>query len=562
MSASTNVVRRPGSSRYYLRCAVPTDLREVVGRREIWKSLGTAERLKARQLAAPMLARLHQEFDDLRRRRKPIEGDLEGATWNHYTGELEHDRRDRIALPLLDTGANVRQRIQRDWRARQIAEIKKDLATGETAQIEWVADAAIEAQGLLIERGSLEYRDLCHRLLRAQLEALERTAERDGGNWAGEPRDPIVKPPAHLSKLAAKPGETILELYARFEREKSGMCSEFVWRQNRGCVQRLAEFVGEGAHISALSRTTIRDWKSELFKFPRDAATTKPFTGKSFPDIIKLNESIGRVTISNRTINRYLGAVGSFATWLLANGYIADDIIRGQYLDLGSDQKRFPFADDQLKTVFASPLFNACAGDGKEHKPGAVEVRDWRYWCPWLALYHGMRLGEIVQLLVSDVRQIHETWCMHITTEGGNGKSVKTKGSMRVVPLHSEIIRLGFLDYHKRIVDAGNERLFPECKSNVRDPAQQASRWFNAYLDKLKVRSGREQSFHSFRHNAIDALRAAGYGDDVFGPLIGHGRGNGTATGKYGVVAQGTLAQRVEMIEAVRYPALDGLRAA
>ena len=62
-------------------------------------------------------------------------------------------------------------------------------------------------------------------------------------------------------------------------------------------------------------------------------------------------------------------------------------------------------------------------------------------------LYSGTRPAEIAQLAVADVREQHGKWIMHVTEEGDGDKSVKTAGSMRVVPVHSELIKLGFIDY-------------------------------------------------------------------------------------------------------------------
>ena len=42
--------------------------------------------------------------------------------------------------------------------------------------------------------------------------------------------------------------------------------------------------------------------------------------------------------------------------------------------------------------------------------------------------------------------------------------------------------------------------------------------------------------------------------DETFAPLLGHSEGS--TTGLYGVVPQGILSQRVEMIEAIIYPSL------
>jgi hypothetical protein len=48
----------------------------------------------------------------------------------------------------------------------------------------------------------------------------------------------------------------------------------------------------------------------------------------------------------------------------------------------------------------------------------------------------------------------------------------------------------------------------------------------------------------------MDALRSAGYEDSQFQPLIGHVKASTTA--KYGVLPQGTLEMRRQMIEAVK----------
>lgn len=61
-------------------------------------------------------------------------------------------------------------------------------------------------------------------------------------------------------------------------------------------------------------------------------------------------------------------------------------------------------------------------------------------------------------------------------------------------------------------------------------------------------------NFHSFRHGIADAFRDAGYLDEQFNMLLGHTKA--TTTGRYGIMPQGILSQRVEMIEAVAFPGL------
>lgn len=81
------------------------------------------------------------------------------------------------------------------------------------------------------------------------------------------------------------------------------------------------------------------------------------------------------------------------------------------------------------------------------------------------------------------------------------------------------------------------------------------SREFSRILTLLKIKEGRGHSLYSFRHGVADALRRAGYLDEQFGFILGHTAG--TMTGRYGMMPQGMLQQRVELVEAIIYPGLD-----
>jgi len=81
------------------------------------------------------------------------------------------------------------------------------------------------------------------------------------------------------------------------------------------------------------------------------------------------------------------------------------------------------------------------------------------------------------------------------------------------------------------------------------------SRMFSRYLSGLGIKKGRGYSQYSFRHGAADALRRAGYLDHEFTFLMGHG--DTSMTGRYGMIPQGLLEKRIELINAIAYPGLD-----
>jgi integrase len=167
-------------------------------------------------------------------------------------------------------------------------------------------------------------------------------------------------------------------------------------------------------------------------------------------------------------------------------------------------------------------------------------------------LYSGARLGEIAQLLTSDIRQEHNIWIFHITREGSALKSTKTAGSQRVVPMHSKLIELGFIDYYREMTRLGERQLFPQIRADKAGLfSSEPSKFFSQYFQRIGVKTDKTVNFHSFRHGIADAFRRAGYLDEQFNMLLGHTKA--TTTGTYGIVPQGILSERVRMIEAVSF---------
>ena len=513
--------------------------------------------------------------------RKPrilTEEELKDAVWGRYLELITEDERFRRSLPndeqlneiwlhlenefgdydlnayrILETIRDQFQTVQAERTAR-FAKLRGDTARGETQLVADIVRDVIAARRLDLEKDSEGYRKLAQGIQRAELEAHVRSQERDEGNWSGEPRDKLVSPP---TTLRHEPGEKIIELFDRCKLERPAATSEDTWRQNRKIIVLFDEFVGGDAHVSALTRKNIREWKAALFRWPVKAADTRVFKGLSFSKIIEANERVGKPVIVPKTINRYLSAMGGFCTWLRANDFIVEDVMQGMFLDLDRSKRTGnTFNSAQLNKIFKSPLYSECMGDKREHESGSISVRDWRYWIPLVALFSGARLGEIAQLLVADVREIHGTWVFHITEEGPGNKSVKTAGSQRVVPMHSELIGLGFLDYHGAMKALGHQNLFPEIKPDGRGfMSGRPSTFFNAYFVSVGAKEDKTVNFHSLRHGIADAFRRAGYLDEQFACLFGHTKA--TTTGRYGIIPEGPLSQRAAMIEAVAYPGLD-----
>lgn len=278
-------------------------------------------------------------------------------------------------------------------------------------------------------------------------------------------------------------------------------------------------------------------------------------------EIVAANRALEqpKATLTRQTVRRYLSSLGGFCRWMVKNDYLAGNPVADMLpAKIGPTTKRISFTDDQLKSVFASPLFTTCRGEGWRDldQSGNVAVRDHRYWIPYVMLYSGARPGEIAQLYVADVREQLGIWTMHITAEEGTRKRTKTRGSQRVVPLHSGLVRLGFVDHCHAMGAKGERQVFPEIEiPETGQIAAQFSREFNRYLVRIDVKKGPAVVTYGLRHTFIDRARLAGFMDDDIALVVGHDTGESrkTVTSGYGDLQHGTLERRQAIVEGVTY---------
>jgi integrase len=192
--------------------------------------------------------------------------------------------------------------------------------------------------------------------------------------------------------------------------------------------------------------------------------------------------------------------------------------------------RREEWETEELQTLFDSPVY----AEHKRPRGGAGEAA---YWLPILALYHGFRAGELCQLDTADVvKRAGGIWCLSIRPSAEDdeadpdrhGKSVKTDTSIRVVPIHSAVIALGFLDYVKSMK---GRKLFPKVR--VDSIGRWGSKWFGRYRNDIGL-GGRWRDFHSFRHGWKTAARGASIPKEIHDEITGHDNGDvGSGYGKF-----------------------------
>jgi hypothetical protein len=159
---------------------------------------------------------------------------------------------------------------------------------------------------------------------------------------------------------------------------------------------------------------------------------------------------------------------------------------------------------------------------------------------------------------VADESGKEKVWVFDV--HNGDNRALKTTSSVRKIPIHSELIRIGFLDYVAALPKGG--KLFPGLVARASKGGKFGARLGEEFHDWL-IRLGLKRDmlcYHSFRHNMEDAMDDAKvyppHKSRVLGHSLGGKRSGGQAdiTGHYG---RGPgLKRLVEAVEAITYPGL------
>lgn len=169
-----------------------------------------------------------------------------------------------------------------------------------------------------------------------------------------------------------------------------------------------------------------------------------------------------------------------------------------------------PFDADELSKIFAPETLLA-------------QEQPHQFWLPLLGLFTGARLNELCQLAINDVRVIDGHWAISINDK--EYKKLKNTASRRTIPLHPQLIELGFLNYIKDVKAVDNaKRIFPYLNQDTHGSfIKNPSKHFGEYLDLPEIAiTHPKKVFHSFRSTANNVLKHAGVVEEERCEMIGH----------------------------------------
>jgi integrase len=237
--------------------------------------------------------------------------------------------------------------------------------------------------------------------------------------------------------------------------------------------------------------------------------------------------------ITTKTINHYLSHYRTFFTWLNKNvdgmhsNPFANVTVKSNRLQLS----RRAFTNQEIKTILNYRVKNPAE---------AKCFRDDARWFLPIALYTGMRLNEIAELRLADIKKIDDVWCFDLREH-----ETKNASSKRVVPIAQDLLDLGLLKYVDSLRQNEKSIFFYQIRKGKRKPRKDGwgepiGRWFNRTVCKntgIKKESADASKanvvFHCFRHTMISTCIANGAQKHLIKRIVGHAQDDRITLGVY-----------------------------
>jgi integrase len=425
--------------------------------------------------------------------------------------------------------------------------MREYLALGNIAAAEEHISEALDAFSIDLDRKSNAYPKLGIEVLRAYVRALQDIEKRNAG-------EPVPTPAAVAAPNVAASG-TLLEAFEGWKKERDR--PEGTLREYGRAIDLFIQLHGN-LPILEMKRSHARTFREALQLVPR--SRKGPLLRASLPELSEYGRAHSAIQkVSPGTVNKQLGAVQAVAGWGRHNGLVAEDAPWSnpfEEMRLEEEQsQREPFDARDLQTIFDAPLFT-------ERKLPVGAKGDAGIWLPLLALFAGARQAEYAGLRVSDVREDEDTnvplmWFIRDTKAG---RRLKTQQSERVVPVHPQLVSLGFLKYVAARRKEGEQAwLFPTVAPNQKGSLRAWSKWWSRHLRKHVGIKDRNKVYHSFRHGFQDALRQATPDEELRDALAGRSSGKSVSRtyGAKGMLRRWGVKALKNAIDKIEFPGLD-----
>ncbi|GBR35430.1 tyrosine-type recombinase/integrase [Gluconobacter kondonii] len=240
--------------------------------------------------------------------------------------------------------------------------------------------------------------------------------------------------------------------------------------------------------VSQVTGTTAGDFHDLLLGLPATHGKSK--SRLPIRKAVEAAKEQGLETVSGKTVKNHFSRLSSLWSVLVQREIVPKNPWMQWSFNTTKKTERRCWTDEELSLLTQAQWEHR--GISRRTYAGMVNV----------ALYTGLRLGEICNLRCQDIENVQGVACFHVRPHPEDSWAPKSTAGTRLVPIHSQLIKAGIMSFLK----PGQHFLFsdlPTSSEGVRGAA------FGQAFSKLKTKLDlpAEITFHSFRHTVSTKLR-------------------------------------------------------
>ena len=272
--------------------------------------------------------------------------------------------------------------------------------------------------------------------------------------------------------------------------------------------------------IKSIKRDDLLKFRNTLLILPTKLSQNNLYKGKNLDEIIAIAKD--KPKISKSTIKKYIVRICEFFKYCYDSDYFAKNPATDIQITLTADDviNKKPYRDSDVNALLAIVGDIKENGDTKSQRVNKDEL----FFVTHIAAYSGMRLNEIIQLNTDDIITKDGVVCfslnMEIDVNTDRSKTLKTKNSIRNVPIHFKLKDIGLFELIDSKKKSGAKNGKPVRLFNCDN--KDFSEYFRKKINIRAIKDDKTRTFHSLRHTFINKLIQGGERIEHIAALVGH----------------------------------------
>ena len=320
-------------------------------------------------------------------------------------------------------------------------------------------------------------------------------------------------------------GTDVITLKTAFNNYVSNTSVSSSWSDSTlGLVNHVGKlmfiYFGGDSDIKSIKRDDLLKFRNTLLILPTKLSQNNLYKNKNLDEIIAIAKD--KPKISKSTIKKYIVRICEFFKYCYDSDYFAKNPATDIQITLTADDviNKKPYRDSDVNALLAIVGDIRENGDTKSQRVNKDEL----FFVTHIAAYSGMRLNEIIQLNTDDIITKDGVVCfslnMEIDVNTDRSKTLKTKNSIRNVPIHSKLKDIGLFELIDSKKKSGAKNGKPVRLFNCDN--KDFSEYFRKKINVRVIKDDKTRTFHSLRHTFINKLIQGGERIEHVAALVGH----------------------------------------